>query len=256
MILAILQARSSNARMPGAAMSPVMGEPMIWRQIERIRRARTLDKLVVATSSASSDDALAGFLLGRGVSVHRSAPSDALECFSTSAAAWSPSHAVRLTADCPLTDPQIIDQAVHMALETGADYVSNCVSPTYPAGLEVEVMTTEAVLAAAAAAHSASDREQVTPFIRRDPDRFSQAHLTRYLDLSGLRWTVDRPEDFAFVRAIFQRFQKDTGFSLSDILELLDERPDLALLTDRHREAAAAPPPVEEADDHPVAAAA
>jgi spore coat polysaccharide biosynthesis protein SpsF len=250
MILAILQARMSSSRMPGAAMSPVLGEPMIWRQIERIRRARTLDKLVVATSSASSDDALAGFLLGRGISVHRGAHFDLLECFSASAAAWSPTHAVRLTAECPLTDPQIVDQAVHLALETGADYVSNCVNPTYPVGLEVEVMTTEAVLAAAAAAHAPADREQVTPFIRRDPARFAQAHLTRYLDLSGLRWTVDRPEDFAFVRAVFQRFQGDIGFSLGDILELLDERPDLALLADRAR------PAPEAAEPAPVAVAA
>jgi spore coat polysaccharide biosynthesis protein SpsF len=240
----------SSSRMPGAVMSPVLGEPMIWRQIERIRRARTLDKLVVATSSAASDDALAGFLLGRGVSVYRGAHFDLLECFSTCASAWSPSHAVRLSADCPLTDPQIVDQAVRMAIETGADYVSNCVNPTYPAGLEVEVMTTEAVLSAAAAAQVPTDREQVTPFIRRDPDRFTQAHLTRYLDLSGLRWTVDRPEDFAFVRAVFQRFHAtDPGFGLADILELLDERPDLAELASRERETA----PVQ---DQPVAVAA
>lgn len=245
MILAILQARMSSSRMPGAVMSPVLGEPMIWRQIERIRRARTLDKLVVATSSAASDDALAGFLLGRGVSVYRGAHFDGLECFSTCASAWSPSHAVRLTADCPLTDPQIVDQAVRLALETGADYVSNCVNPTYPGGLEVEVMTAEAVLAAAAAAHDPADREQVTPYVRRDPDRFSQAHLTRYLDLSGLRWTVDRPEDFAFVRAVFQRFHAtDPGFGLADILELLDERPDLAQLASREREAAEVADPI------------
>ncbi len=245
MILAVLQARMSSSRMPGAVMSPVLGEPMIWRQIERIRRARTLDKLVVATSSAASDDALAGFLLGRGVSVYRGAHFDLLDCFSTCAAAWSPTHAVRLAADCPLTDPQIIDQAVRLALETGADYASNCVNPTYPAGLEVEVMTTEAVMAAAAATHDPADREQVTPFFRRDPDRFTQAHLTRYLDLSSLRWTVDRPEDFAFVRAVFQRFHAvDPGFGLADILELLDERPDLAALASRERETPAEHDPV------------
>ena len=96
MILAILQARMSSSRMPGAAMSPVLGEPMIWRQIERIRRARTLDKLVVATSAAPSDDALAGFLLGRGISVHRGAHFDLLECFSASAAIPSRSERRRV----------------------------------------------------------------------------------------------------------------------------------------------------------------
>lgn len=239
MVLAILQARMSSSRMPGKIMSPVLGEPMIWRQIERIRRARSLDKVVVATSSAASDDPLAAFLLGRGVSVYRGAHFDLLECFSACAAAWSPGHVVRLTAECPLTDPQLIDAAVRLAMETGADYTSNCVYPTYPQGLEVEVLTAEAVLAAAHGAQEAADRELVTPFVRRGPDRFPQAHLTRYLDLSALRWTVDRPEDFAFVRAVFQGLHPaDPGFALGDVLELLDERPDLAMLASRARDAA------------------
>ena len=120
MVLAIVQARMSASRMPGMVMAPVLGEPMIWRQLERVRRARTLDKVVVATSSAASDDALVAFLLGRGVSVYRGAHFDALECFAACTAAWSPSHAVRLTADCPLADPQAIDAAVRLAQSSGA----------------------------------------------------------------------------------------------------------------------------------------
>jgi spore coat polysaccharide biosynthesis protein SpsF len=239
MALAILQARMSSTRMPGKVMAPVLGEPMIWRQLERIRRARSVSKVVVATSSGASDDSLAGFLLGRGVSVYRGDLADVLGRFSACTAAWSPTHVVRLKADCPLTDPQVIDAAVRLAVESGAAYASNRQRRSYPEGLEVEVMTAEAVLAAAEGARDPGDREHVTPFIRRHPGRFTQAHLTREPDLSGLRWTVDRPEDFAFVRAVFQRLHPvDPGFGVEEVLELLAERPDLAALANRAREAA------------------
>ncbi|HTI67022.1 MAG TPA: hypothetical protein VL460_05675 [Caulobacteraceae bacterium] len=158
---------------------------------------------------------------------------------------------MRLSADCPLSDPQVIDAAVGLALETGAAYASNCVRRSYPEGLEVEVMTLEAVLAAAQAALEPCDREQVTPFIRRDPGRFAQAHLVRQTDLSDLRWSVERPEDFALVRSVFQQlYPADPGFGLGEVLDLLDERPDLAALASRARAVAA--PAVED----PLTAAA
>lgn len=239
MALAILQARMSSTRMPGKVMAPVLGEPMIWRQVERLRRARAISRVVVATSSAASDDPLAGFLLGRGVSVYRGELNDVLGRFSDCVAAWAPDHVVRLKADCPLTDPQAIDAAVKLATDSGAAYTSNCVRRTYPEGLDLEVMTAETVLAAAQDADDPADREHVTTFIRRDPARFPQAHLLHSPDLSNLRWTVDRPEDFAFVRAVFQRLHPtDPGFGLGEVLELLDDRPDLADLASRAREAA------------------
>ena len=231
MILAVLQARMSSTRMPGKVMAPVLGEPMIWRQIERTRRARSLSKVMVATSTAPSDDALAGFLLGRGVSVYRGDLDDVLGRFAGCALAHQPDYVVRLTADCPLIDPQVIDAAVALARTTRAAYSSNCERRTYPDGLDVEVIAAPAIEAAAREASDAYDREHVTPFIRTRPERFPQAHLIQAQDLSALRWTVDRPEDFAFVRAVFQRlYPADPGFGMAEVLELLDERPDLAAL--------------------------
>ena len=231
MILAVLQARMSSTRMPGKVMAPVLGEPMIWRQIERTRRARSLTKVVVATSTAASDDALAGFLLGRGVAVHRGDLDDVLGRFAGCARAHHPDYVVRLTADCPLIDAQVIDAAVALARTTRAAYTSNCERRTYPDGLDVEVIGAEALEAAAREATTAYDREHVTPFIRSRAERFAQAHLIQAQDLSALRWTVDRPEDFAFVRAVFQRlYMADPGFGMAEVLELLAERPDLAAL--------------------------
>lgn len=239
MNLAIIQARMSSSRMPGKVMAPVLGEPMIWRQIERVRRARTLSKVVVATSTETSDDSLAAFLLGRGCTVHRGELNDVLARFAACAAAHHPDRIVRLTADCPLIDPQVIDAAVNLAESAGAAYASNCTQRTYPDGQDVEVMTAQALAAAAREAKDAYDREHVTPYIRNRPRRFRQAHLTLAQDLSELRWTVDRPEDFAFVRAVFQRLHpEDPEFGMQDVLELLEERPDLAALATRAQAAA------------------
>jgi len=229
MILAVLQARTASTRMPGKVMAPICGEPMIWRQLERIRTARSISKVVVATTVDPSDDGLAAFLLGRGVSVHRGEFKNVLGRFTACAEAWDASHVVRLSADCPLIDPQLIDAAASLALKTGSDYVGNLEQRTYPQGLEVEVVTALALAAADREAWEQRDRADPTLFIRERPERFSHSCLTQARDLSGMHWNVERPEDFAFVRAAFEALRPtDPGFGLNEVLELLARRPDLA----------------------------
>jgi spore coat polysaccharide biosynthesis protein SpsF len=240
MILAILQARMSSTRMPGKVMAPVLGEPMIWRQIERIRRSRHVSKVVVATTTETSDDALTAFLLGRGCSVHRGDVTDVLARYAVTARSCAPSHIVRLKADCPLTDPQVIDAAVTLALQSGAAYTSNCEVRTYPMGMDVEVIEAQALVAADREASLPEDRAHVTSYIRRFPLRFQQAQLTLKRDLSGHRWTVDRPEDFAFVREVYRRLYVETpDFGLAEVAELIESRPELAALAVQARKAAA-----------------
>src|ERR1700722_12217370 len=141
MILAVLQARSSSTRFPRKVLDPLVGAPMILRQIERIRRAKRLDALVVATSEDASDDALASLCQGDGVAVYRGSLNDVLSRFIGAARRFGdPEWVVRLTGDCPLADPDVIDWVVDEALRVGADYASNSVVPTYPDGLDVEVM--------------------------------------------------------------------------------------------------------------------
>lgn len=231
MILAVLQARMTSARLPGKAMAPLRGEPMIWRQVERIRQSRTVSRLLVATSVEPVDDPLAGFLVSRGQSVLRGAAHNLTDRFRRAVEAAGPiSHVVRIKGDCPFVDPAIIDQAVRQALSSGAAYTSNRALRTYPRGLEVEVVTVEA-LHKAAAATTPDEAAVRSPFARmRDRgDRYPQSHCLAKRDLSGLDWRVKTPADFAFARAVYDALHPaDPAFGMQDVLDIIQGRQDLA----------------------------
>ncbi|HWE44720.1 MAG TPA: glycosyltransferase family protein [Caulobacteraceae bacterium] len=223
MILAVLQARMSSTRLPGKVMKPLLGVPMILRQLERLRRTRMLDALVVATSDDPSDDPLAHRLQGEGVATHRGSLNDVLDRFAGAVAAFGPAeHVVRLTADCPLADPEVIDACVRLHVEGGFDYTANDHPSTFPRGLDVEVMTAQALRVAASEAADPAEREHVTMFLYRRPERFSIGRLVGAEDLSRLRWTVDTPADFAFVERVYARLYPDKPDFTSDDIRALD----------------------------------
>lgn len=225
-VLGVLQARVSSSRLPGKVLRPLFGQPMIARQVERIRRARALDALVLATSTDPSDDALAAWAAGAGVPLYRGALDDVLDRFVSAARPFSPAHVVRLTGDCPLADPAVIDAVVAHHLASGADYTSNTIAPTWPDGLDVEVMTMAALEAAALEATALFQREHVTQFIVRQPQRFRLENLRADNDLSALRWTVDEPADFELVEAVYAAlYPANPAFGTADILAFLQHNP-------------------------------
>jgi spore coat polysaccharide biosynthesis protein SpsF len=229
MILAVVQARMGSKRLPGKAVATLQGEPMILRQLERLRGARRLTKIIVATSSDAADDGLAGLVVSRGYSVHRGAGSDILDRIARCAEAAGPvSHVVRIKGDAPFVDAGVIDEAVHLAQTSGADYTSNRVRRTYPAGLEVEVITAAALRLAAAEVRDPQALISPTAAIRQRPDRFSQAHLTARRDWSHLDWRVKTPADLAFARSVYDAlYQADPGFSMGDVLDLVESHQDI-----------------------------
>lgn len=231
MILAILQARMTSPRLPGKAMAPLRGEPMIWRQVERIRQARCVSKLIVATSAEPVDDPLASFLVSRGQTVFRGDSDNLTIRFMRCVEAAGPvSHVVRLKGDSPFVDPAIIDDAVRLALTSRAAYVSNRLDPSFPRGLEVEVATAAALTEAAAEADPELART-TSPMnlIRKRPDRFTHAHCRAPRDWSKLDWRVKTPADFAFARAVYDALHPaDPRFGLEDVLDVLHGRQDLA----------------------------
>jgi spore coat polysaccharide biosynthesis protein SpsF len=231
-VVAILQARMSSSRLPGKVLKPLVGAPMILRQIERLRRADALDGIVVATSTEASDDVLCDACRAVGIEVTRGDLDDVLDRYRQAARALGdPAHVVRLTADCPLADWTVVDACVALHLRAGADYTSNVVQRSFPKGLDVEVMTLTALDRAWREATDPYDREHVTPYIHRHPELFALAHLTQAADQSAWRWTVDTPEDWAMVEAVYQAlYRQDDLFTTDAVAKFLETHPQTARL--------------------------
>ena len=233
MVLAILQARMSSTRLRGKVLADLAGAPMVLRQIERLRRCQKLDDIVVAISDDPTDDILAQTLADAGMLTFRGPLHDVLGRFAGALkSAGVPKNFARLTADCPLADPGVIDATIDLFHESGADYVSNTGEHrTFAIGLDVEVCRSSALMAADEEATAAYEREHVTPFIYRKPDRFSIATYRQDADEGMVRWTVDRPDDLAFVRQVYDAlYETRPEFTSEHIRQFVDLRPDLANL--------------------------
>ncbi len=228
LILALLQARTTSKRLPGKVLLDVCGKPMLLQQVDRARRAKAIDKLVVVTSTDASDDELAALCGRYGVECFRGSLDDVLDRFYQAAKPHGPEHVVRLTGDCPLTDPAVLDLVIARHLESGADFTSNALEPTFPDGLDVEVCRFAVLERAWREASLKSDREHVMPFVYREPGRFKLCKVRSDVNLSHLRWTVDEPQDLEVVRAIYAGlYEKNPAFGMNDVLAFLEQRPDL-----------------------------
>lgn len=226
-ILGVLQARMSSSRLPGKVLAPIEGAPMIIRQLERIRRSRLIEKVVVATSNDSSDDVLVSFLESRDIECFRGELSDVLARYMGVLQELDPRVVVRLTADCPLTSASVIDQVISQFLAADVDYASNTLSPTYPDGLDVEVMRTNALRWLHDHSIDNFEREHVTLGIYRRPEKFKLLNVSDSRDNSELRWTVDEPADLEFVRWVYSElYETNPQFEYEDILSLLESEPD------------------------------
>lgn len=231
MILAIVQGRMSSSRLPGKVLKPLCGRPMVLRQIERLARARRIDKLVLATSVEPSDDPLAETLAAEGIAVHRGPLDNVLARFAGALEAHPADHVVRLTADCPLTDPEGVDATIALHLESGADYTSNTPDAfAFPKGLDVEVVAAPALRRAAAEASTPEEREHVTWGLYNGDHGYTNAWLrSANADDGDIRWTVDTPDDYAFATAVYEAlYPANPTFNSADIRDFVSSRPDLA----------------------------
>ena len=221
----------SSTRLPGKVLADLVGQPMLARVIERVRRATTIDEVVVATSTGSSDDAVAEFCAQRGIGCFRGSEQDVLDRFYQAATQFGAGIVVRITGDCPLIDPAVIDRVVTALRSAECDYATNTLRYTFPDGLDVEAFTFAALERAWREASKPAEREHVTPYLRVAP-RFRTSNVEHSVDLSPkkLRWTVDEPRDLDFARAIYAEFSAQPDFGLQDVLDLLQRRPELAQL--------------------------
>lgn len=229
MIAAIIQARQGSSRLPGKVLADLQGKPLLQRVIERALAIRNVDCVLVATTVLPEDDPVVTCAIGCGVRVHRGAADDVLDRFAGAARLLEASTIVRLTADNPLNDPKVagLVLARFLDLAPDVDYVSNTVEPTWPDGLDVEVFSREALDRAWHEASLQSEREHVTPYIYKHPERFRIDQVKHNENLSDLRWTVDYPEDLTFVRSIYERLDRGKIFGMEEILGLLKSHPEL-----------------------------
>jgi spore coat polysaccharide biosynthesis protein SpsF (cytidylyltransferase family) len=227
--LAIVQARMSSTRLPGKSVAVIGGEPMLALLLRRLQRVRELQRIVVATSTEPSDDTIEEVAGEVGTGVYRGALDDVLTRFE-GAASGHPGPLVRVTADCPLIDPVVVDDAIRLFERTpGCAYASNVEPRSYPVGLDVEVFSAATLEWAGRMTEHPADREHVTTLMRRNVSQFPSAALTCEEQLSDLRWSVESVEDLDFVRAIVARLgprRHAAGFR--EILTTVRRDPSLA----------------------------
>lgn len=222
----IVQARMTSTRLPGKVLLPLAGEPMLVRLLERLRRVQRAHGLVIATTTNATDDAIAALCAQRGVPCHRGSEHDVLSRYAEAARLHGADAVVRITSDCPLIDPVLIDQLIATFEAGDNDYVSNMLPPTWPYGMAVEVFSAAALAQAHAEATQAAEREHVTPFIYWHPERYRLRNVASPVDLSHHRWTVDTPEDYELVRRLFDHLMPThPQFTLADVLALLEAHP-------------------------------
>ena len=227
-IVAIIQARMGSTRLPGKVLKDLGGETVLARTVNRMRLARAVDEVVVATTVEQADDAIAEEAGRLGVPSFRGSEQDVLDRYYWAALAREAGVVVRVTSDCPLVDPRVADEVVRAFARASADYASNTLIRTYPRGLDVEVLSTDVLARAWREAREPYQRAHVTPYFYQNPDCFRLLSLTADADYSSHRWTVDTPEDLEFVRAVYELAGWREDVSWRELLEIVALRPELS----------------------------
>lgn len=234
--IVIIQARVDSKRLPGKVLSNIEGKPMLWHIIDRIKKMKC-GRVIVATTTRKIDDDIARIARKSGIKCFRGKSSDVLDRFFKAALKFKANVIVRITADCPLIDPRESEKVVSKFLNGSYDYVSND-SKTYPNGLDTECFSFDSLKKAWKEAKLKSEREHVTQYIWKNPDKFKIGivHNTRKTTPSHLKWSVDYKDDLDFVRQIYSRLYNNRRiFMMKDVINLLKKEPKLTKINAKHK---------------------
>lgn len=214
-----------STRLPGKVMLPILGKPMLVHVVERVRRTRLIDDIIIATSASPQDDVLVELCRAREWKFFRGSEEDVLDRYYN--AAQDAEHIVRITSDCPVIDPTVIDYVVagYYAAYPKPDYAANTLIRSYPRGLDVEIFNCAALAQAWDEDHNPATREHVTPYLYRHPDKFRLLSVSNPTDFSAYRLTVDTPEDFELIERIYAHFQHN-AFGWREMIALLEQHLD------------------------------
>lgn len=233
-VLAIVQARLRSTRLPGKALLDIAGRPMLAHVLARAAAISNVGATVLATTVNREDDALEELARSMRLPCIRGSTNDVLDRFHSAALGYPAEAIVRISADCPLIDPDVSALVVgeYLSREGKVDYVSNVQPPTFPDGLDTEILSTASLERAWREAKRPSDREHVTTYIRDRPNEFRLHSIVHTPSLAAHRWTVDEPADLEFVRAVYDALAPDGSrvFGMAEVLELLERRPELSMV--------------------------
>lgn len=227
-ITAIIQARMGSTRLPGKVLKDLQGETALARVLARLRRAATIGEVIVATSNTPGDDVIVAECKRLKTNAFRGEENDVLDRYYQAAQFSKAEVVVRITADCPLIDPELVDETVTRFLQERPDYASNALVRTYPRGLDTEVFSMQALEIAWREAAQPYQRAHVTPYIYQNPERFKVLAVKAEQNYGDLRWTLDTEPDLAFLRAVYSRFGGRDTFGWRDVLRLLEREPSLS----------------------------
>ena len=232
-IVTIIQARMGSIRLPGKVMKDLGGDTVLARVVHRVRRATLAGEVIIATTAKRADDAIVEECQRVSARVFRGEENDVLDRYYHAAQSAGAEAIARITSDCPLIEPEITDNTIRAFLERRPDYASNALQRAYPRGLDTEIMTWDTLARAWREARKPYQRAHVTPYIYENPDQFNILSVRGDTDFGSYRWTLDTPEDLAFIRAVYERMGNDNCFSWRDVLALLEREPALVELN-RH----------------------
>ena len=229
---AIIQARCGSTRFPNKVFADINGKPLLWHVVDRLKHAKMIDDIIVATTNNSKDDSILSWCNENIVKCFRGSEDDVLNRYYCASVAFPSEYVVRITADDPFKEPSVIDDVISKLLEDGLDLVTNNYPPSFPEGLDCEAFSFSVLELMEKSAKDVFEREHVTQFVYRHPDRFRIGNIVSEKDLSSLRWTIDNKEDYQMVKAIYANRKSDSKgiLLMKEILEILDENPEIKLI--------------------------
>jgi spore coat polysaccharide biosynthesis protein SpsF len=227
-IVAIVQARMSSTRLPGKVLKKIKGKFILDYVVDRLRMCKNLDNIVLATTTNKKDDKLQQYAIDKKIDYYSGSEEDVLSRYYYAAKEFRAYIIVRITSDCPLTDPEVVDKTIKKHIEDKADYTANTIIRTFPRGLDVEVFNYEVLQYVFKNAKKEHQREHVTPYIRENPNKFKIVNIEQEdrLKRPDIRITIDTEEDFILISKIIDSFN-NINFKTKDIIDFLDKNPDL-----------------------------
>lgn len=222
----IIQARTGSTRLPGKVLRTILDKTVLEHLVVRLKAAKMIDNIIIATTDAEEDREIVTIAGKIGVKGYRGSVNDVLDRYYQAALAFGLKDIVRITADCPLMDPSVVDKGIECYFSSSADYASNVLERTFPDGEDVEVLSMNALRRAWKEAKLLPEREHVTLYIRKHPEKFKLTNFKNNINIADKRWTLDREEDFVFIKKVYEAlYPGNKYFGMNDIMKFLENNP-------------------------------